>query len=210
MQQIDPSSEAEQISYLSEEIPKALDQSLEGVQRVASIVRTMKEFSYPGSIQKVPTDIHRAIENTVVLTRSEWKGVAEVHTKFDPSVRFVPCIPDEFNQVILNLIVNASQAIRSVGDGTKGTITIATLKHDPWVEIRISDTGPGIPKPLKHRIFDPFFTTKEVGKGTGQGLYLAHVSVVKKHGGTLSFECPPGQGTTFLIRLPACDVPPEK
>lgn len=210
IEQLKPSFDAEQISYLGQEIPKAIDQSLEGIRRVGTIVRAMKEFSHPGIKEKVPTDIHRAIENTIVITRSEWNEVAEVHTKFDPSVQLVPCIPDELNQVILNLMVNASQAIRSAGDGGKGTITIATLQNDPWVEIRISDTGPGIPKPLQHRIFEPFFTTKEVGKGTGQGLYLAHVSVVKKHGGTLSFECPPGQGTTFLVRFPAREFPPEK
>jgi len=210
MQQVDPSFDAEQISYLGEEIPKALDQSLEGVQRVATIVRAMKEFSHPGSKEKVPTDIHRAIENTIVISRSEWKEVAEVQTNFDPAVGLVPCIPDEFNQIMLNLLVNAAQAIRSTTEGVegKGTITISTLQNEPWVEIRIHDTGPGIPEPLRHRIFEPFFTTKEVGRGTGQGLYLAYGSVVKRHGGSLSFECPPEQGTTFIVRLPACELAP--
>jgi len=212
IEHLQASLDAEQISYLGQEIPKAIDQSLEGIRRVGTIVRAMKEFSHPGSKEKVPTDIHRAIENTIVITRSEWKEVAEVHTNFDPSVELVPCIPDELNQVILNLVVNAAQALRTAEDGArgKGAITIATLQNDPWVEIRISDTGPGIPKPVQHRIFEPFFTTKEVGKGTGQGLYLAHVSVVKKHGGTLTFECPPGQGTTFIVRLPARELPPGK
>jgi len=212
IEQVSPPLDAEQISFLGQEIPKAIDQSLEGVRRVASIVRAMKEFSHPGSKEKTPIDIHRAIENTIVMTRSEWKEVAEVRTDFDPSVQLVPYIPDEFNQVILNLLVNASQAIRSATGGAegKGTITIGTLGNDPWVEIRISDTGPGIPKAIRHRIFEPFFTTKEVGRGTGQGLYLAYMSVVKKHGGSLSFECPPGQGTVFIVRLPARELPPGK
>ena len=212
VEQVNPEFDAEQISFLVKEIPKAIDQSLEGVRRVASIVRAMKEFSHPSCNEKVPTDIHRAIENTIVITRSEWKDVAEVHTNFDPSVQLVPCIPGEFNQVIMNLVVNAAQAIGSARGGAegKGTITIATLQDGPWVEISISDTGPGIPKPLQHRIFEPFFTTKEVGKGTGQGLYLSHLSVVKKHGGTLTFDCPPGQGTTLTIRLPARQLETDK
>jgi len=212
IQEVDPSFDAGHISYLGEEIPKALDQSLEGVQRVAMIVRAMKEFSNPGMEKKVPSDIHRAIENTVLISRGEWKDVAEVRTSFDPSMPLVPCIPDEFNQVILSLLINAAQAIRSLGDEGKatGVITVTTLWNEPWVEIRVSDTGPGIPMNLRHRIFEPFFTTKDVGKGTGQGLYIANVSVVKKHGGTLTFECPPGQGTTFLVRLPAKDKPAEK
>jgi signal transduction histidine kinase len=205
MHEVNPGIDAEQMSFIGEEIPKAIDQSLEGVRRVASIVRAIRDCSLPGTSDRVPIDIHRAIEDTIVIAGSEWKEVAEVNTDFDPSVGLVPCIPDEFNQVILSLLVNASQAIRSAGNGAKGkgSITIQTLQKDTWVEIRISDTGPGIPKALQHRIFDPFFTTKEVGKGTGQGLYLAYLSVVKKHGGTLGFECPPGRGTSFMVRLPA-------
>jgi len=212
MQEVNPGYDAEQISFVGEEIPKAIDQSLEGIRRVASIVRAIKDFALPGTSEKVPIDIHRAIENTIVIAGNEWKEVVEVHTDFDPSVGPVPCIPDDFNQVILSLLVNASQAIRNAANGAKGkgSIAIRTLQKHPWVEIHVSDTGPGIPQPLQHRIFDPFFTTKEVGKGTGQGLYLAYMSVVKKHGGTLSFECPPGQGTTFIVRLPAGELSPDK
>jgi signal transduction histidine kinase len=112
--------------------------------------------------------------------------------------------PDEFNQVILNLLVNAAQAIGEVvkKKGGKGTITISTRQDGTWVEIRIADTGPGILEEIRHRIFELFFTTKEVGKGTGQGLALARSVIVKKHGGELTFESAVGQGTTFVIRLP--------
>ena len=116
----------------------------------------------------------------------------------------VSCFPDEFNQVILNLLVNAAQAIGDVvkSGGGKGLIRIATKCDGKWVEIRIADTGPGIPEKIRHRIFELFFTTKEVGKGTGQGLALARSVIVKKHGGELTFETSAGHGTTFIVRMP--------
>ena len=112
-------------------------------------------------------------------------------TDFDPALPPIPCLPGEFNQVILNLIINATHAIGDVvGEGTngKGTITISTYGRGDWVEIRIRDTGTGIPEKIRGRIFDPFFTTKQVGKGTGQGLAIAHSMVVDKHGGRITFE----------------------
>ncbi|HUL30038.1 MAG TPA: ATP-binding protein, partial [Thermodesulfobacteriota bacterium] len=191
--------------YLFQEVPKAIQQSLEGVDRVAKIVRAMKEFSHPGIKEKTAVDINKAIETTITIARNEWKYVSEMMTDLDPSLPLVLCLPDDFNQVILNIIVNAAHAIaRVVGDGSKGkgTITVKTKSEDNWVEVRISDTGTGIPEEIRGRIFDPFFTTKEVGKGTGQGLTISHSIIVKKHGGTLTFETEEGKGTTFIIRLP--------
>jgi len=103
------------------------------------------------------------------------------------------------------MIVNASHAIADVvGDGSegKGNITIRTRKMKEWAEIAIEDTGAGIPEEIRQRIFDPFFTTKEVGKGTGQGLSIAHNVIVEKHGGSIDVASEPGKGTTFTIRLP--------
>ncbi len=193
------------VDYLQQEIPKAIDQSLEGVERVATIVRAMKEFSHPGVEEKTATDINKAIESTITVARNEWKYVAEVVTDFDPDLPLVPCLAGEFNQVILNIIINAAHAIADVvgNDGdTKGTIKISTRRDGDAVEIRISDTGTGIPEENRDKIFDPFFTTKEVGKGTGQGLAIAHSVVVRKHGGSIAFETEVGKGTTFIIRLP--------
>jgi signal transduction histidine kinase len=193
------------LEYLSEEIPKAIQQSLEGIDRVAKIVRAMKEFSHPGTKEKKAIDINKAIETTITIARNEWKYVSEMVTDFDSSLPLVPCLPDDLNQVILNIIINAAHAIAgTVGDGSKGkgTITIKTSPKDGEAEIRISDTGTGIPEEIRNRIFDPFFTTKEVGKGTGQGLTIAHSIIVKKHGGSLSFETEVGKGTTFIISLP--------
>ena len=200
------------LEYLSREIPAAARQSLEGVKHVAKIVHAMKEFSHPGSTEKVPVDLNHAIETTLTVTRNEWKYIAEAVAELAPDLPPVPCLPGEFNQVILNLIVNAAHAIGDVVknvEGTKGTIKIVTRLAGPWAEIAISDTGAGIPEGIRHRIFEPFFTTKEVGRGTGQGLAIARSTIVKKHDGELFFESTVGKGTTFTIRLPVA-TPPAK
>ncbi len=194
------------IEYVMREIPKALNETLDGLDRIKKIVRAMKEFSHPSSNQKRPTDLNAAIQTTITVSRSEWKYVADLETDFDPDLPLVPCIVDQFNQAILNIIVNASHAIAEVTgkDGTqdKGKIKIQTSRNGDWAEIAISDTGTGIPEEIRHRVFEPFFSTKAVGKGTGQGLALAHTTIVREHKGKLWFEVGPGRGTTFFIRLP--------
>ncbi len=191
--------------YLVEEIPRAIGQSIEGIERVSKIVQAMKEFSHPGVAGTTEVDLNHAIESTVTVATNEWKYVATIETELDPDLPSVPCIPHELNQVVLNLIVNAAHAIADVvGDGScgKGRITIRTRRDGEQVEIRVADTGAGIPAEIRSRVFDPFFTTKPVGKGTGQGLAIAHNVVVQKHGGTLTLESEVGQGATFVIRLP--------
>jgi len=208
--QVEAAAAAADLAYLSVETPKAIRQSLEGIERVTKIVQAMKEFSHPGTEEKVETDLNRAIDTTITVARNEWKYVAELVTDFDPALPPVPCLPGDFNQVILNLIVNASHAIAAVaGDGSpdKGTITVSTRHEGDWVEIRVCDTGTGIPEAIRSKIFDPFFTTKEVGKGTGQGLAIAHSVIVDKFGGTLTYETTAGKGTTFIIRLPLAPEP---
>jgi PAS domain S-box-containing protein len=192
-------------AYLMKEVPLAIADAMEGLERVTKIVRAMKQFSHPGSDEMIPSDINRAIESTVTVSRNEWKYVAELVTELDPALPLVPCLPGEFNQVILNLVVNAAHAIGDkVGDGSKakGLITIRTRLLAEVAEISISDTGTGIPEQVRPHIFEQFFTTKEVGRGTGQGLALARGIIVEQHGGTLHFETQTGQGTTFVIRLP--------
>lgn len=193
------------VDYLVEEIPAAISQTLEGVDRVANIVRAMKEFAHPGSTEMTLTDLANSIKNTVMVARNEWKYVANMQTDFDPDLPLVPCLPGELNQVLLNMIVNASHAIsESLGDSpiSKGTITMATKFAPPFAEIRISDTGSGIAPENIDRIFNPFFTTKAAGKGTGQGLAIAHTVIVEKHGGTVQVVSELGKGTTFIIRIP--------
>ena len=191
--------------YLLQEMPKAAEQALEGVERISKIVRAMKEFSHPGSADMTLTDLNKAIESTLTVSHNEWKYHAELITHFDPSLPPVPCLPGEFNQVILNLIVNAAHAIAEVAeknDGGMGVLEVSTAKVGDWAEVRVRDTGPGIPEHVRSRLFEPFFTTKPVGKGTGQGLPIARSVVVDKHRGTIHFETEVGKGTTFIVRLP--------
>jgi len=190
--------------YLRREVPAAIGDLEDGVAQVSRIVRAMKVFSHPGPVEKSPVDINLALESTILVSQSEWKYVADVKSEFDPELPPVPCVGGEMNQVFLNLIINAAHAISVVvrSDGEKGVITVSTRRNGAWAEIRVQDTGTGIPEEIRPRIFDPFFTTKEVGKGTGQGLSIAHAVVVQKHQGSIQFESQMGVGTTFLIRLP--------
>jgi PAS domain S-box-containing protein len=190
--------------YLEQEIPRAMEQMLEGLGRVATIVRGMKEFSHVDRTnEKAPGDLNRALESTLIVARSELKYVADVETDFGP-IPPVICHLGDLNQVFLNLLVNAAHAIEDAtkGTGRKGKITVRTRRESDWVVISITDSGTGIPEEAREKIFDPFFTTKEVGKGTGQGLALARAIVVEKHGGTVNFETEMGKGTTFIVRLP--------
>ncbi|MBN2375607.1 MAG: PAS domain S-box protein [Sedimentisphaerales bacterium] len=193
------------LEYLMEEVPQAIKQSLEGVKNVSQIVLAMKGFAHPGVQTKTTHDINRAIESIIIVTKNQWKYVADMKMDFDPELPLVTGFPGELNQVILNLIINASDAITDKAGGNvteKGTITISTRQAGEWVEIRISDSGTGIPEEIRSQVLNPFFTTKEIGKGSGQGLAIAHSVIVDKHGGTFTFETETGKGTTFIIRIP--------
>lgn len=200
------------VDYVLQETPRALHQSMEGLHRVAHIVSAMKDFSHPSGGEKLPSDLNESIATTITVATNEWKYVADVETSFDPDMPLVKCLRDEINQVVLNLIVNAAHAIDEVtvgGSKGKGTIRVETRHADGWAEIRVSDTGCGIPEAARNRIFDPFFTTKPVGKGTGQGLAIAYSVVVDKHRGEIGFDTAVGRGTTFVVRLPV-DVHEER
>ena len=183
----------------------AIADSRDGVHHVSKIVRAMKEFAHPGQEEKISVDINRALKSTIAVSTNEWKYVAEIETNFDDSSPTVLAFPVELNQVFLNILVNAAHAVSDVTEGGangKGKITVSTKLVDDAVQVSISDSGAGIPDDIKTRIFDPFFTTKEVGKGTGQGLSIAHSVIVKKHGGRLLCESTLGEGTNFLIEIP--------
>jgi len=189
-------------AFLMEELPGAITRSVEGNQRVAEVVQSLREFAHPSDEEKTPTDINHAITTSVSLARNEWKYEAEMVLDLAPDLPFVSCIPGAFNQVILNLIVNAAHAISDVRDSDgaeKGEIRISTRRIDEEVEIRISDTGGGIPEAVQEKIFDPFFTTKDVGRGTGQGLAIVNSIVVDTHGGVIGFDTEEGKGTTFVL-----------
>ena len=194
------------IAYLWEEIPKTIDQSLDGVRRVEKIVRAMKDFSHPGSDEKTAVDINKILESTITVCRNEWKYVADMETDFAQDLPLTPCFAGEISQVFLNIIVNGAHAIGDFTEGGskgKGKNSIRTSKAENNIQIRISDTGGGIPKEIQDRVFDPFFTTKARGKGTGQGLAIARRVVIDKHQGSLFFETEKGRGTTFVIEVPS-------
>jgi two-component system, NtrC family, sensor kinase len=194
------------LDYLTEEIPKAVRQTLEGVARVAVIVSAMKDFSHPGGEGKALANLNKAIESTLTVSRNEWKYVARLETDLEPDLPPVLCLQGEVNQAILNLVVNAAHAVEDAlggrHTGRLGTIKVSTRRLGQEVRISVADNGRGIPDNIRERIFEPFFTTKPVGKGTGQGLAIVHAVVVEKHGGRVVVESAPGQGTTFHLFLP--------
>jgi len=194
-----------EVEYLIKEVPAAVEESIFGIQRVRQLVLAMKEFSHPGTKVKKPSDLNKGIEATITISRTEWKYAAELHADLDPNLPLINCEIDEINQVILNIIVNAAQAISQAierGKYSKGAIRISSRFQEQYAEIKITDNGIGIPHSLISMIYDPFFTTKPVGKGTGQGLAIAHDIIVNKHQGHIDVFSEEGQGTTFIIRLP--------
>jgi signal transduction histidine kinase len=203
LEDLEKAMETADLEYLDAEIPKALEQSLGGVERIATIVRAMKAFAHPGQKEKLAADLNEALSDTLTVARNELKYVADVETDFG-DLPPVVCHLADLNQVFLNLLVNAAHAIGTVMkvSGVKGCIRVKTRLDGDHVTVSISDTGCGIPEAIRTRVFDQFFTTKEVGRGTGQGLALARGIVVEKHGGRITFEPNPPQGTTFLVSVP--------
>ncbi|MCE1255564.1 MAG: ATP-binding protein [Anaerolineae bacterium] len=206
LEEIESRLDEKKIKRYVNEIPTAILEATEGIERVRKIVLAIREFSHPSQKEKSATDLNHGIETTITISRNEWKYYADMETELDPDLPLVNCQIDEINQVILNMIINASQAIQDKIKNTpdqKGKIRIKTRKgENDKVVITIADTGSGIPKTILGRIFDPFFTTKGVGKGTGQGLSMAHNIIVNKHSGVIKVDSEVGEGTTFTIELP--------
>ncbi|MEF2230720.1 MAG: ATP-binding protein [Pseudodesulfovibrio sp.] len=196
-------AEEADLDFVMAEAPKSCARALEGVERVAVIVRAMKNFAHPGDGNKKGVDINHSLANTVTVAKNEWKYVADVVEDYG-DIPIVSCLAGDINQVFLNIIVNAAHAIADVvgNSGKKGTITLSTRLENGMVVVRIADTGTGIPPGNRDKIFDPFFTTKEVGRGTGQGLAIVHDIIVERHRGSIDVETEVGRGTTFIIALP--------
>ena len=190
------------MDFLKEEVPGSIEQTLDGIARISKIVTAIKEFAHPGNAEKTAVDLNKAIDTTLTVAHNEWKYVAEVETRFDDDLPPVPCLPGEFNQVVLNMVVNAAHAIEAKKADGLGRITIATARRGDMAEVCITDSGCGISDKHRKQVFDPFFTTKGVGKGTGQGLSIAYHSITQKHGGTIAVDSQEGVGTTFTIRIP--------
>ncbi len=194
------------LKSLMDEVPFALEDNIEGVRRVSTIISAMKEFANPCSDLKSTMDLNKAIENTLIITRNEWEPVCSIEKDFYLDLPRIYCCPDEINLVLIALLFNAAQAIaekiKRENLTDKGKIKITTLKSEYFAEISISDNGIGIPESIKHKIFDPFFTTREVGKGTGQGLSTAYTVIVEKHDGEINFTSEEGIGSVFTVKLP--------
>lgn len=203
LERVNELAEEADLEFIMVEVPKACDRALDGTNRVGIIVRAMKNFAHPGDGHRKDVDINKALSNTIIVAKNEWKYVAGVVEDFG-DIPNVNCLPGDINQVFLNIIVNGAHAIgEAVGNsGDKGTITISTRQDGDSVVIEIIDTGVGIPPENRDKIFDPFFTTKEVGRGTGQGLAIVHDIIVERHGGSIDFESEVGKGTKFVITLP--------
>jgi len=187
------------LDYILADTPQAIQQSLEGLEQVASIVRAMRVFSHEDGGETSLMDLNRSLQSMLTVARNEYKHVADVDVDLG-ELPVVECYASELNQVFLNLLINAVDAVRDTNQ--RGRITIRTRSSGEWVEIAIADTGTGIPEAIQSKVFEPFFTTKPVGKGTGQGLSIAHQIVVCRHHGSITFESRAGLGTTFFVRLP--------
>ncbi|MCP5050988.1 MAG: PAS domain-containing protein, partial [bacterium] len=188
------------MDYIMEEIPKASSQIINGVEKVSEIIQSMTEYTYPGRGFKEKCDINELLKSTLVVVQNSIKRRADIHLNLDKDLPHVPCYPGELCQVFLNVLVNAGDAVEEKGEW--GNISIYTGCEEENVLISITDTGVGIAENHRENIFTPFFTTKEVGKGTGQGLSLAHNVITENHNGKLEFTSKAGEGTTFYIRLP--------
>jgi signal transduction histidine kinase len=195
------------IEFIAAELPSAIQQSLDGIDRVARIVKAMKAFGHPGSNDaQQAADINAMVHDVSIVARSQYRHVANLELDLGdvPPVR---CFVGDINQVLLNLVVNASHAIADRPDTSRpGTLRISTCTAGDDVLIRVEDDGCGMTEEVRSRVFEPFFTTKEVGKGTGQGLPLSRSIVVDRHHGTIDCQSTPGLGTCFEVRLPLAGI----
>lgn len=198
------SQDQEDLDYLKKEAPESIRQSIQGVERISEIVLAIRNFSSQSQDSKKTVDIKSAVKSCVLVTKNEWKKIADLETDLAPDLPEAHMGPGAFNQVMINMIINASHAIEEAAakdTERKGLIRIIAKAMDLLVEIRVSDNGTGIPDHILSRMFDPFFTTKKEGKGTGQGLAITK-SIIEDHKGKLTVETEPGKGTTFVIQIP--------
>lgn len=199
------------LPFLMEEIPGAISQSMEGLAHVAAITQRIKEFAYMAHDgNQTEADMNEAVKSAIIVTHNEWKYAADIETQLDPALPQVLCSPGDLKQVLINLIVNASQAIMPAKeDNGKGRITISTTFDSGTALLTVTDTGPGIPPAVQEHIYEPYYTTKGPEQGSGQGLSISRSLIEKTHRGNLSFNTAVGVGTTFEVRLPLCGSPEQ-
>lgn len=199
------------LSFLREQAPLAIEQSSAGIDQVRAIVQALKEFSHPGSDEAQPMDLNHLVRTATTVTRNSWRYHAELALELCEDLPPVQGYPQAFGQVLINLIVNAADAIEArcaaLQNGQLGKIVIRTRALPDCVELEVEDNGTGIPESIRQKVMEPFFTTKGMGKGTGQGLPLARATIVEKHAGKFSFSSEVGRGTTFFIQVPKAEEP---
>ncbi len=214
VQELEKMLKKAKFSFITEEIPKSIDQSLEGLGRVSTIVRAMKSFSHASEGNFSAASVKDALESTTTICQNEWKYVANLKLDIEPEIPFVQLILDEFNQVILNLVVNAAHAIddrfKAEQNNELGQIDVIAKIDGEFLRIDVRDNGCGIPKEIQERVFEPFFTTKTVGRGTGQGLNIVYSVIVEKHKGRLELESKIGEGSCFMVFVPIRTPQPEE
>ncbi len=195
LKEIEDTEDKIDIEYIQQDLDELISDCLDGTDRIRKIVLDLKDFAHPGEDAPKETDINTGLESTLNVVYNELKYKAKIIKNFG-EVPLIQCYPQQINQVFMNILVNAAQAIEKSGE-----IRINTESRGEWVEVRISDTGCGISEDHLTRIFDPFFTTKDVGKGTGLGMNIAY-NIIQKHNGFINVESKLGEGTTFTVRLP--------
>jgi|GEM_PF-874260 len=191
------------IDFITEEIPLAINGCMEGLDRISTIVTSVKRFSHPDSDSFKAINVNKEIANTITISKNEWKSIALLTSEFGENIPSLHCIPSDFNQVMLNLIINASHAIeeRYGSLNCNGLIHIKTLYENHNIVVSVTDNGSGIKGSIQKKIFNPFFTTKDVGKGTGMGLSIV-LKIIEKHKAKIWFETKEGEGTTFFVEFP--------
>ena len=198
------------IDFLADNLPDAIESSVQGLKRISAITSAMKDFANPGAESKSTVDLNNLLTNVLTVGKHNWEKVADLDVQLDPCGAYVDCLPGELSQVILSLIVNAADAISELverQERDRGRITVRSEFKEDNAIIEIEDNGTGIPESIRNKIFDPFFTTRDVGKGTGQGLAVAHNVIVEQHQGSIHFESEVGRGTCFRVTLPrSCKV----
>ncbi|MEZ5935857.1 MAG: ATP-binding protein [Alphaproteobacteria bacterium] len=197
------------LDFLMDEIPEAIAQAGEGLARVSTIVQAVKQFAHPGSREGQAFDANQAIDSTIEVCRGQWKYIAELQTRFADDLPKLTGHQGEFNQIMLNLIVNAAEAIEESGRAGAGLIQVRTSLDQGGIVIEVGDNGCGVPAAIRDRIFEPFFTTKDVGKGTGQGLAFCFRAVTQSFDGRIEVASTEGQGSTFRLFFPVAANPAD-
>lgn len=183
------------VDYIISDVRELINESLDGANRVRGIVQDLKSFSRVDQVERCRTNLNQALQTTINIAWNEIKYIATLERDFG-DIPDVSCFPQQLNQVFLNLLVNAAQAMEQ-----QGKITVRTWHENGWVFVSVADTGKGMPEDVRKRIFEPFYTTKGVGKGTGLGLSIS-LDIVHKHNGEITVSSEPGKGTIFTVRLP--------